>query len=1064
MDETIDISEIRRRLAASGGKSVWKSLEEAAGTEEFRQAVRREFPSWASRWENCDDVSRRNLLKVMGGALALMGLTGCFYKRPQSKIVPYPSQPEETVPGRPVFFATAMPFSGWGRGVLALSREGRPTKIEGNPDHPASLGGTDLFMQGSVLDLYDPDRSHTVTVAGQIARWGDFQDALQERLAARKDGQGVRILTGNVTSPLHAAQMEEFLRRYPKAVWHQYEPMEEGNPDIFAEPVQPIYDFRAAGVIVSFANDFLFDGPMSLRYARHFIDGRRVRQAAPRMNRLYVIEGTLTLTGAKADHRMALAPSRIEPMVRGLAAKLGIAEAGEAQLTAEQKQWVDAMAADLLQAGPGTPLVLAGRELPPAAHGLVHLMNQKLGALGKTAFFIEPVAAAPQGNLAELAADLVDGKVDTLVMIGVNPVYNAPADVPMQSALQEMTRRGGFSAAMASHYDETSFNCLWHIPAAHYLESWGDVRAQDGSASIIQPLIAPLYGAHTQWELMETMLGRPDRDGLEIVRDFWRERGGAQDYEAWWVRSLQKGVIDKTASAYREAPRLRADLFTPKATAGAGGIDVIYRPDFSAWDGAFTNNAWLEETPRPFTKLTWDNAVAINLRMAEKWAPRGKKSLIDGDVVRITVEGRQIEAPVMLQPGQADDTVTLYLGYGRRLGGTLLLDEGKPRGYSAYALRTGQKPWAMPAAKIETTGDFHFLVMTRNHHALTIEPGMPTDADFGVAPWLKPEVIAQPGDSDTDLEVLNRKIVRTATLQEFVKDRNVIKHLDPDEEKKPLLSLYKEWNYQHGLQWGMNIDMTACIGCNACMVACQAENNVAVVGKQEVSRQREMHWIRIDDYFGGDPDSPRIYHQPVPCMQCENAPCEYVCPVGATTHSDEGLNEMTYNRCIGTRYCSNNCPYKVRRFNFFLFSDYATPTLKMVHNPDVTVRSRGVMEKCTYCVQRIDNTRTTMEEQVLDLEEQARQAAGPAERDRLMKQAMEHGVLFVRRLETACQQACPTRAIIFGDIRDAGSDVAKLKSEPSNYGLLTELTTRPRTTYLAQFTNPNSKLREGAGV
>ncbi len=1054
---TIDLSEIRQRLAHSEGPAYWRSLEELAESTAFRETIRQEFPVWADRWDDCDGVSRRKLLKIMGASLALMGLNGCFYKRPQGKLVPYPNPPEETVPGRPIFFATAMPFCGFGRGVLALSMEGRPIKIEGNPDHPASLGATDVFMQASVLDLYDPDRSRSVRVAGEISRWGDFQDALSQRLGGTgADGSGVRLLTGTITSPALAGQMQEFLKRYPGAIRHEYEPTRLGADSPFTEEVDAVYDLRSASVVVSLGSDFMFRDAASLRYARQFIDGRRVRADAKKMNRLYVVESTLTLTGSMADHRIALPPSQIEAVARGLAQKIGAGGAASVNLPEDLSRRIDAIAADLMHpAGNGATLVLAGVNQQPAVHALAHLINQKLGNIGKTVFYIEPVALRQGRPISELAADMLDGKVETLLIMGVNPAYTAPADVPMGEALKSMTQRGKFTAALATHYDETSFLCQWHVPKTHYLETWGDVRAFDGTASIIQPLIAPLYGAHSEWELMETLLGRRDRTGLELLRAHWQARIGGGDFEQWWVRSLQKGTIDHTASAPRSAPALRPEVLSATPAPPASGAEILFEPDPSAWDGEFANNAWLQEIPRPFTKLTWDNAIAISLRMAEKWPSKGQKMLQDGDVVRIDYKGRQIEAPVILLPGQADNLATVYLGYGRNRGGEVMLEGGKPRGYSAYALRTSDAPWAGAGASLTPLDKFHFLVVTRNHHAMSIHAGVP-----GVEPWLKPEVIARPGDSDMNLEVENRKIVRTATLAEFQKDPNVIKHLDPEEEKKPLLSLYPGWNYEHGLQWGMSIDMTACMGCNACVVACQAENNIAVVGKDEVSRQREMHWIRIDDYFAGDIDAPTIHHQPVPCQHCENAPCEYVCPVGATTHSDEGINEMTYNRCIGTRYCSNNCPYKVRRFNFFLFSDYEHPTLKLLHNPDVTVRSRGVMEKCTYCIQRIDRTRIEMEKEVLNLQEMARASSDPRERERLMAQATQRGAQVVRQLQTACQQACPTQAIIFGNIRDPDSEVTKLKKEPTDYSLLTSLTTKPRTSYLARLTNPNQAMTQ----
>jgi molybdopterin-containing oxidoreductase family iron-sulfur binding subunit len=1058
----LDVSELRRRLAAEDEPTYWRSLEELAGTNEFREAVEREFPALMERWG--DTISRRGMLKVMGASLAMLGLSGCFRKRPQGNIVPYPKAPEETVLGRPIYFATAMPFNGYGRGVLALSREGRPIKIEGNPSHPASLGATDVFMQASILDMYDPDRSRTVMQAGRTTTWGDALVALNARLSPKhKDGASVRLLTGTITSPTLLAQIEEFSNRYPGARWHQYDPIQtpdggaKGN--IFQAPVDVLYDLSHADVIVSIGSDFMFEEPGSLRYARQFADGRRVRAGQKKMNRLYVVESTMTITGSVADHRLAVAPSRLEAIARALAAKLNVTSPITGQgptLTSAETDWINALAADLSRAAKGSTAVLAGETQSAAVQALVHSINQSLGNLGKSVLHIDRVAGQGR-SLKELLNDMRGGQVDTLLIMGGNPVYDAPVDLEFGKALDEMSRQmrqgdyANLTLHLGTHYDETSFRCQWHIPRSHYLESWGDVRAFDGTASIIQPLIAPMFGSKSEWEFMETLLGRPDRMGVEIIKDHWAKTAGT-DFEKWWVETLQNGVVANTTAKHRQPPALRTDIAPQSAV--AAGIEVLFKPDPTVWDGAFANNAWLEELPKPFIKLTWDNAVVMNVKMAEQLGG-GAGMLSEGQVVQVEYGGRVIEGPVVLLPGQPDGMITLTLGYGRTQGGSVLRDENAPRGYDAYQLRRSDAPWASGGAKLTVLDKLMPLAMTRNHHAMSVQQGMP-----GIKPGLKPETIAHPGLSDDDLEVNNRLIIRTATLEQFRKNSDVIKELDPH-HKKPLLSLYPGWDYQHGLQWGMNIDQTTCIGCNACVIACQAENNIAVVGKTEVMRQREMHWIRIDNYFSGPIDSPTVFHQPVPCMHCENAPCEYVCPVGATTHSDEGLNEMTYNRCIGTRYCSNNCPYKVRRFNFFLYSDYESPTLKLLHNPDVTVRSRGVMEKCTYCVQRITNTRIEMETQTLRLQEEARKAPDDANRQRLMKEAEERGRQIVRTLQTACQQACPTRAIIFGDIRDPQSEVAALKREPTDYGLLTELTTKPRTTYLGRIRNPNPDLAKG---
>ncbi len=907
----------------------WRSFEERAGTAEFRTALEREFPVAASEWD--DPVSRRKFLKVMAASLALAGIgtsAGC-YKHPQGTIVPYPQAPEEIIPGRPLFFATAMPMNGFARGVLAESHEGRPTKIEGNPDHPMSLGATDLFTQASVLDLYDPDRAQNVALAGQVSTWGAFYESLETILHRKRgDGRGLRLLTGPVTSPTFSAQLEEFGKQFPNAKWHQHDPLECVNTQAatriaFGQPLYPIYDFSSAKVILSLGGDFLFEEPAGVRYARQFIDGRRVRKDSKMMSRLYVAEPTLTMTGSMADHRLPLGSAQIHAVARAVAQGLGVTAAGP-DLPANLQTWVDAVVEDLRHPSDGGwALVVAGETQPPAVHLLAFAINEALGNVGKTVNYLQPVAREGADSLGQLVEDMNGGEIDAFLILGVNSVYTSPADIDFGSALEKLSnaRRNGvysnFTARLGSHDDETSLRCQWHLPEAHYLESWGDLRACDGTASLLQPLIAPLYGGRTQIELMEAILGRPQRGGLEILQTYWKKKIAKDEFDAWWLNTLQKGVIANSTPAAMAPPSFRHDASAPPVKA-AQGIEILFRSDPTVGAGEFANNAWLQEVPKPFTKLTWDNALLINLKMAETLGG-ANGPITDGQIVRVTYRGRTLEAPVLLLPGQADNVVTLHLGYGRQRIGHIAMDEGIPRGCNAYALRTSDAVWGGGGVRLERTGKWHQLVVTRNHHAMDEGPRIP-----GIKQELKPESIATPQTGDEDLELRNRKIIRLATLDDFRKDPEVIRKLGGDAEKKPLLSLYPGWDYEHGNQWGMSIDESACIGCNACIVACQAENNIAVVGKEEVAKQREMHWIRIDSYFGGEPENPQVIHQPVNCQHCENAPCELVCPVGATTHSDEGLNEMTYNRCIGTRYCSNNCPYKVRRFNFLLYSDYET--------------------------------------------------------------------------------------------------------------------------------------------
>ncbi len=1050
----------------------------------FLRRLSDEFPDGAAVWD--DPVSRRRFLRLMGASLALAGLgemAGCEKSAPPDQIVPQVEQPEQTLPGRPTYFTSTMPFDGGGRGVLVLSREGRPIKVDGNPDHPATLGGSDVFVQASILDLYDPDRAKTVTQAGVGRPLSELQRQLAARLAA-SDGRGLRLLTRPVTSPTVAAQLAEVTKRYPQAKWHVHDPL-AGAATPFVAPVDVVYDLSAVSVVVSLDADFLFAEPGSLRYARQWSDGRRVRRDKPDMSRLYVAEPAMTITGSMADHRLAAMPAAVIDVARSLAAAVGVDVAGP-ELSSAMRRWVAATADDLRAAGPGRSVVLPGRFQPPAVHAVAHAINQRLGNVGQTVTFIDPVKAPGAATLAELVDDLHAGAVDTLLVLDGDPAYDAPADSGFAAALSDLTARvngdqyAALTVHLGTHYTQTSYACQWHVPMAHWLESWGDDRAFDGTASLVQPLIAPLYGGVTLAELLERVLGRADRGGYDVLRDHWRTRAGG-DLDGWWLATLQDGVVAGSAAKPRPMPPLRPGVMTaPPMPGKAGLVDLLFRPDPGLWDGRFANNAWLQEAPRPFTKLTWENAVGIGPDLATRLG-----GLVDGDVVRLTADGRSVEGPVVVVPGQADDAVTLSLGYGRTRGGRVLTDDGsestgavtgsgpgsldagsgvvaanpvggRPRGVNAYAVRTAAAPWWAAGVAIGATGKKVTLATTRGQHAMGVETATP-----GVEPFLKSDVVATLALSPAELALRNRKLIRTVTLPQYAADPRFMDKLAP-EERKPLLQLFPNLPKAADLQWGMTIDTTTCMGCNACVVACQAENNIPVVGKTEVIRERAMHWIRIDDYFAGPADDPAVYHQPVPCMHCEDAPCEVVCPVGATTHSPEGINEMTYNRCIGTRFCSNNCPYKVRRFNFLLYSDYSKDSRSLQYNPDVSVRSRGVMEKCTYCIQRIDRTRIESQRETVELRELAAAAPTDAERRRLSALADARGREVVNRLETACQQSCPTRAITFGDVADPNSDVSRTKAEPANYVLLRELTTKPRTSYLARVTNPNPELTEGA--
>ncbi|MBI2504090.1 MAG: TAT-variant-translocated molybdopterin oxidoreductase [Candidatus Latescibacteria bacterium] len=991
--KSLDPGELRVRLEQAKGPEYWRSLDEMAGTAAFAEMVQREFPEQAS--ELSDPVSRRNFLKLMSASLAFGGLASCTVQPPE-KIVPYVRAPEDLIPGKPLFYASVSTLGGVATGILVESHLGRPTKIEGNPQHPASLGATDAATQASILTLYDPDRAQAVTNAGRLSTWDTLVQQLNQALEAQrpKGGAGLRLLTETITSPLLGDQIDTLLTEFPQAVWHQYEP---GNKDqaqrgaqlAFGEPVNTYCDLSQAAVILSLDADFLNSGPASVRYAKQFAAGRRVSEGPVQMNRLYVAESTPTPTGSLADHRFALRPSQIEALAFALAQQLGVEFQAEGALPSFEASWLEALVSDL-QKAPGRSAIIAGDHQPPAVHALVHALNQALGNVGATVFHTYPVAVKAidqHQSLAELAAAMNAGQVEVLLILGGNPVYTAPADLNFGQALRQVP----LSVHLGLYEDETSQLCHWHVAESHFLEAWGDARSFDGTASIVQPLIEPLYNTKSAYEVLSTLIGQVGRPTYDVLREYWSLQATDPDFETYWKVSLHDGLLAGTASQPLPVI-LNKPLLIPAQARGPQpqGLELALRLDANLWDGRHANNGWLQELPRPLTRLMWDNAVLLSPATASR------QGLNSQQLVDLEVQGRRLQVPVWILPGQAEDTLTLHLGYGRTQAGRV----GNGVGFNAYALRTSDAPWHSAGLKVNKTFSTYALACVQDHHSME-----------------------------------GRHLVRSASLEEFRHNPHFA--AEEVEDPAPEFSLYPtdEHKMDAPNAWGMVIDLSACMGCNACTAACQAENNIPVVGKEQVLNGREMHWIRIDRYFKDDADDPEIYHQPVPCMHCEKAPCEVVCPVGATLHDEEGLNAMIYNRCVGTRYCNNNCPYKVRRFNFFQYVDRDTPSLQLQRNPDVTVRSRGVMEKCTYCVQRINAARI-----------ESKKADRPIADGEIL---------------TACQQVCPTGAIVFGNLKDKGSQVAALKASPLNYGILTDLNTAPRTTYLARVKNPNPEISEG---
>jgi molybdopterin-containing oxidoreductase family iron-sulfur binding subunit len=953
-----------------------------------------EFPPQAIGWSEDEDAEegRRNFLKLMGASLALAGLTACT-RQPTEHIMPYVRQPEDLIPGKPLYYATAATLGGVANGVLVESHEGRPTKIEGNPEHPATLGACDVFSQASVLGLYDPDRSQALTLEGEISSWGTLTNALRDALNAQKskNGAGIRILTETVTSPTLASQLGAIRKAYPESKWHQWEPAgphsaRAGASLAFSQPTNTYYNLANANTIVSLDSDFLASGVASLRYARQFAARRRVRGNQTAMNRLYVVEPMPTPTGAKADHRLPLRAADIEVFAGALATALGAAKGPVNGANHDVYKWIGAIARDLKR-NQGASLVIAGEYQPAAVHALAHVINAALGNVGKTVFYTDPIEANPVDQVAslqDLVKDLDAGAVDLLLVVGGNPVFTAPVEWGMGDRIQKARLR----AHLSLYHNETSEVCQWHVPETHYLETWGDARAFDGTVTIQQPLIQPLYGGRSANQFLQMLTDAPDTSPYEIVKGYWASQHKGADFEAWWRRAVHDGVVADTALPTK-APAIHSERITARIEAPklGGKLEVMFRPDPTIYDGRFANNGWLQELPKPITKLTWDNAAIVSTATAHRL------KAATGDMVQLTYQGRSLRAPVFIQPGHIDGAVTLHLGYGRTKAGRA----GTGMGFNPYGLRTSQALWHDTGLEVRKISGTYEFATTQYDHVL--------DA--------------------------SRHIIHKGDIEDYKKNPESV-HAGAETPAKGL-TLYPEWKYE-GYAWGMAIDLNACTGCGACVAACQAENNIAVVGKDQVRRGRAMHWIRVDSYYEGEVNNPEIYNQPVPCMQCENAPCELVCPVQATNHSSEGLNDMVYNRCVGTRYCSNNCPYKVRRFNFYQYSDYETPSLKLLHNPDVTVRSRGVMEKCTYCVQRINAAKIDAEKQ-----------------DRKVRDG---------EIQTACQATCPAEAIVFGNINDPNSRVSKMKAEKANYGLLAELNTRPRTTYLATLRNPNPEIED----
>ena len=1058
----LTLAEVRAKLGSKTGKRFWRSLDDLADTPEFQDLMREEFPRHAgasSEW--VDAVSRRGFLKVMGASLALAGMAGCT-KQPDEPIFPYVKAPEDLILGKPMYFATAFPFPTGAIPVLVKSDAFRPIKVDGNPDHPMAKGKSDVFTQATLLDLYDPDRSKEVRYRGQPSAWADFQEAFSTAVKASNGGAGVYFLSETITSPTLAAQWKQVQAKYPQAKLVQWEPVNRdaamaASKASFGSYTDAQYKLENADVILSLDADFLggIAHPGFLPMAAAYAERHRYEEGKT-MNRLYVVETMTTVTGLKAEHRLALKPSDLANFAQSLAlfasvpaGSVGTVAGGAGPATSKISDFHSALLKDL-KANAGKCVVIPGEQAPPEVHAAAYQLNASLGNVGKTVVYTDTVNPMPSEQVADLKSlvdDMHAGKVQWLVMLGVNPLYNAPDDLEFAAAFDKVPS----TVQLGARVNETAAVSVWHISKAHYLESWSDARAYDGTISIIQPMIAPMYGGHSAHEVLQTLLDNPQMSAFDaVVANAKTYVKG--DFATGFRKALHDGWVEGTAFTAKSAsPSAKSVVAAAAAVAGVaasgpgasagqalppGSTEVRFLPDPSLYDGRYANVGWLQELPKQVTNLSWDNAALMSLATAEGLGVN------QSDAVEINAGGRKVIAPVLVVPGHADGAVTVHLGFGRRADAGRV---GAGVGFNAYLLRTADAPYST-SGTLKKTGDIYDICVTKVN---AIEHrGAFAQQDLNDKKYDKDGTYSLPGH-----EAMERAIIRYATLEE-AKANPDFAHVEgpgvlvdkvgygPEGEAPGHDESFfpDAWRYDHKdvsaqtiqNKWGMAIDLNSCIGCNACIVSCYAENNIPVIGREQVKIGRNMQWLRIDTYFEGDLHAPRAHFQPMACQHCENAGCEQVCPVGATVHTPEGLNTMVYNRCVGTRYCSNNCVYKVRRFNFLLYSDYDTESLKFMRNPDVTVRSRGVMEKCSYCVQRIE--------------------AAKIEADKENRAIRDGDIV------TACQQACPASAITFGNTNDPNSAVSKRKATERDYQVLADLNFRPRTTYTAGVINPNPEL------
>ena len=985
----------------------WKSLKDISSEDDYNRFLKQSE-------HNVDNgLSRRNFLSLIAASVALAGLEGC--KKPVQKIIPYVEAEIGTIPGIPKYYASTLPFKNNALGVVIENHDERPVKVEGNEKHPTSLGKSNSFAQASTLEMYDPDRARGVKFKGKKVDWNEYLNFAKS--INDGNGKGLAVLIQESSSPTIKSIQEDFKKNLPNADWVVYESVNnenlyDGIELAFSKRLQPLYRLEKAQIIVSLGSDFLGVDDNNIYHTRKFAQNRNIVDENSTMNRLYVAESSISSTGSSADHRLNVPQHEMENLLAELAyelKQLGLRIEAK-KVKSSNNLWVKAAAKDLFD-GRGESIIIGGSSLSKEFHQLIALINYNLKApIDYYPLNMSQVSSVK--NFESLCKDMKNGKINNLIILGANPVYDSPVDFDFTESLKKVKN----SVHLTNIVDETSKLCSWNIAMNHYFECWGDAMTYDGHVSIVQPQIMPLFDSKSIIQVLSPIVHSKEQSAYDNVKNVWKSniiKSG--NFEREWDKVLHDGLYKKPifkkvnvkpASKISTAVLNNYSLDNDK-------FEIVFCPSSSVYDGRYANNGWLQEIPKPITSLTWDNAALISIKVAKKL------NIKNGQMLEISVGDNSINIPAFITPGQNQKSITLELGYGRKFNGRI----GNEVGFNVYPLRSSDSPSFILNGSIKVLNDTYPLASTQDHHGL------------------EDDKYAAPGFDDlANKETQSRipELVKQSTL-DYYKDnpdwvQKKVEQHKPDKKRSWAdHSMYNpDWDYSKGPQWGMSIDLTSCTSCNACSIACQSENNIPVVGKQQVMNGREMHWIRIDNYFAGDPDNPEVSTQSVACVHCELAPCESVCPVAATTHSSDGVNQMTYNRCLGTRYCANNCPYKVRKFNFYNYTRDLPEVVQMAMNPDVSIRFRGVMEKCTYCYQRISSARITAENEGREIKD--------------------------GDFQVACQQSCPADAIKFGDINDPNSEVSKAKRRNRDYALLAHLGTAPRTTYLAKIRNQNPML------